>query len=51
MNASLYMPGFKDIQFIIVAGLTDVWSAIRKACANRLFSVVEALTLEQVGWI
>jgi len=40
--------GFSHIQFIIVQGLTDVWSAIRKACANRLFSVAEAFDLDEV---
>ena len=40
--------GFPDVQFIMVAGLTDVWSAIRKACANRMFGVIEAMSMEQV---
>eukprot|EP01052_Picozoa_sp_SAG31_P023158 SAG31_NODE_1888_length_6987_cov_1.481852_8_plen_163_part_00 len=33
---------------IVLAGLTDVWSAIRKSCASRLYSVDCNLELEHL---
>ncbi len=35
------------IQKLIISGLTDVWSATRKVCAQRFKSIGQLLTLEQ----
>ena len=34
---------FDQIEAILIAGLTDVWSAIRKACAVRLYTLERSL--------
>ena len=39
---------FGDIQRVLVGGLTDVWSAIRKSCANRLSAVADAFVMDQM---
>ena len=39
---------FDEIKKIIMAGLTDVWSAIRKSCASRLHGVDRNFKLEHL---
>ena len=39
---------FDQVQAVVVAGLTDVWSAIRKACAQRLHGLERNLKQEQL---
>lgn len=39
---------FLSLKALIVTGLSDVWSAIRKACATRLYGVVHHLPLRRV---
>mmetsp|Transcript_3829 Transcript_3829/g.14193 ORF Transcript_3829/g.14193 Transcript_3829/m.14193 type:complete len:578 (-) Transcript_3829:237-1970(-) len=39
---------FVSFKAIVVSGLSDVWSAIRKACATRLYGVVHHLPLRRV---
>lgn len=39
---------FSLVKNFIVAGLTDVWSAIRNACAGRLSRIIDSFTIQQL---
>ena len=39
---------FQDIHDLVILSITDVWSAIRNACASRLGPVAANLSLENV---
>ncbi|XP_030831113.1 uncharacterized protein LOC764251 isoform X2 [Strongylocentrotus purpuratus] len=38
---------YADIASLVMVGLTDIWSAIRKACVSRLPSILASLTVEE----
>jgi hypothetical protein len=42
---------FRYVVALVCAGLTDVWSAIRKDVSNRLFSIVDLLPMPYVSRI
>jgi hypothetical protein len=40
---------FPLLQTVIISGLTDVWSAIRKTCNGKLYDIAEAFNITQVN--
>eukprot|EP00736_Rhodelphis_marinus_P010543 Rmarinus@m.29448 len=45
---SLLQDNFEDIQVIVLSGVTDVWSAVRKSCASRVAAMTDTLSLAQM---
>eukprot|EP00002_Diphylleia_rotans_P009508 TRINITY_DN1982_c0_g1_i1.p1 TRINITY_DN1982_c0_g1~~TRINITY_DN1982_c0_g1_i1.p1 ORF type:complete len:1148 (+),score=180.12 TRINITY_DN1982_c0_g1_i1:52-3495(+) len=39
---------FLIVKRIMVLGLTDVWSAIRKSCANKIYQIIHRFTFDQL---